>query len=192
MCAVISGMFGSHEGFSCHLTSQCDRFVMCPIQIGGTGLHSGPQKQNSNWCDRSRVRVHCVMKWHSLYQSVSHSVTPVVPECHSSTQAGALPLGNSHSSPFVFFFSPFSTFFLTSFYFNFTSCPFSVYYFLISNSGSQRREWERGKQAKRCGYFLSFLARRYFALFLHTFFLSQPFPLSFLLLHSHQKLLQSL
>lgn len=55
------------------------------------------------------VRVHHVMKWHSLYQSVSHSVTSVVPEywlpfrpapLHTAT---ALPLGNSHSSPSCLF-----------------------------------------------------------------------------------------
>lgn len=124
-----------------------------------------------------------MMKWHGLYQSVSHSVTPVVPEYWLPLRpaplhtAVALPLGNSPSSPSCFF-SPLRSF--TSFYLNFTSCPFSVYYFLTSNSGSQGREKE-GKHAKRCGIFLSFLAPmaiRHKALcpFLHAF---SPFTLSF-------------
>lgn len=85
------------------------------------------------------VRVHYVMKWHSLYQSVSHSVTSVVPEYWLPLRpaplhtAMALPLGNSHSSPSCLF-GPLRSF--TSFYLNFTSCPFSVYYYLTSNSGS--------------------------------------------------------
>lgn len=121
----------------------------------GIGLHGGPQKENSNWCDWSRVRVRYVMKWHGLYQSVSHSVTAVVPEywlplgpapLHTAV---ALPLGTSHSSPSCLF-GPLRSF--TSFYLNFTSCPFSVYYLLTSNSGSQRRG-KGGKHAKRCGIF---------------------------------------
>lgn len=118
-----------------------------------------------------------MMKWHSLYQSVSHSVTAVVPEYWLPLRpaplhtAVALPLGNSHSSPSCLF-GPLRSF--TSFYLNFTSCPFSVYYFLNSNSGSRRRG-EGGKHAKRCGIFLSFLAPmaiRHKALcpFLHAFF----------------------
>lgn len=101
-----------------------------------------------------------MMKWHGLYQSVSHSVTAVVPEYWLPLRpaplhtAVALPLGNSHSSPSCLF-GPLRSF--TSFYLNFTSCPFSVYYFLNSNSGSRRRG-EGGKHAKRCGIFLSFLA----------------------------------
>lgn len=73
------------------------------------------------------------MKWHSLYQSVSHSVTSVVPECRLPLRPAplhttmVLPLGNSHSSPSCLS-GPFRSF--TSFYLNFTSCPFSVYYFL--------------------------------------------------------------
>lgn len=50
-------------------------------------------------------------------------------------------------------FGPLHSF--TSFYLNFTSCPFSVYYFLTSSSGSQRRG-EGGKHGKRCGIFLKF------------------------------------
>lgn len=58
-----------------------------------------------------------------------------------------------------------------AFYLNFTSCPFSVYYFLTSSFGSQRRG---GGHAKRCGIFLSFfapMAIRHKALcpFLHAF-----------------------
>lgn len=122
-----------------------------------------------------------MMKWHGLYQSVSHSVTAVVPEywlplgpapLHT---AMALPLGTSHSLPSCLF-GPLRSF--TSFYLNFTSCPFSVYYFLTSNSGSQRRG-KGGKHAKRCGIFLSFLAPiaiRHKALcpLLHTFSPLQP------------------
>lgn len=95
------------------------------------------------------------MKWHSLYQSVSHSVTAVVPEYWLPLRpaplhtAVALPLGNSHSSPSCLFGPLRSS---TSFYLNFTSCPFSVYYFLNSNSGSQRRG-KGGKHVKRCGIF---------------------------------------
>lgn len=78
-------------------------FCDAPHTNWGTGLHCGPQKENSNWCDWSRVRVHRVMKWHGLYQSVSHPVTTVVPECSlplrraSLLSALALPLGNSCS-----------------------------------------------------------------------------------------------
>lgn len=121
----------------------------------GYGLHGEPPRKNSNWCDRLGVRVHYVMKWHSLYQSVSHSVTAVVPEYWLPLRpaplhtAVALSLGNSHSSPSCLFGPLRSS---TSFYLNFTSCPFSVYYFLNSNSGSQRRG-EGGKHAKRCGIF---------------------------------------
>lgn len=50
-------------------------------------------------------------------------------------------------------FGPLHSF--TSFYLNFTSCPFSVYYFLTSSSGSQRRG-EGGKHGKRCGIFFKF------------------------------------
>lgn len=136
-----------------------------------------------------------MMKWHSLYQSVSHSVTAVVPEYSLPLRpaplhtAVALPLGNSHSSPSCLF-GPLRSF--TSFYLNFTSCPFSVYYFLTSSSSSQRRG-KGGKHAKRCGIFLSFLAPmaiRHKALCpsLHAF---PPFAFSFkasffyLLLKSH-------
>lgn len=160
-------------------------FGIYPVNMGvlwcfpyklGNSLHGEPQKENSNWCDWLGVRVHYVMKWHSLYQSVSHSVTAVVPEYWLPLRppplhtAVALPLGNSHSSPSCLF-GPLRSF--TSFYLNFTSCPFSVYYFLNSNSGSQSRG-EGGKHAKRCGIFLSFLAPmaiRHKALcpFLHAF-----------------------
>lgn len=50
-------------------------------------------------------------------------------------------------------FGPLHSF--TSFYLNFTSCPFSVYYFPTSSSGSQRRG-EGGKHGKRCGIFFKF------------------------------------
>ena len=91
------------------------------------------------------------MKWHSLYQSVSHSVTAVVPEYWLPLRpaplhtAVALPLGKSHSfPPFPVFFGPLRSF--TGFYLNFTSCPFSVYYFLKSNSGSL----EKGGGGEAC------------------------------------------
>lgn len=100
-----------------------------------------------------------MMKWHGLYQSVSHSVTSVVPEYWLPLRpaplhtAVALPLGNSLSS-LSCLFGPLHSF--TSFYLNFTSCPFSVYYFLTSSSGSQRRG-EGGKHGKRCGIFFYFI-----------------------------------
>lgn len=104
------------------------------------------------------VRVHYVMKWRGLYQSVSHSVAAVVPEYRLPLRPAplhtlmALPLGNFHSSPSCLF-GPLRSF--TSFYLNFTSCPFSVYYFLTSSSGSRRRGKE-GKHTKRFGIFFFF------------------------------------
>lgn len=98
------------------------------------------------------------MKWHSLYQSVSHSVTAWVSEYWLPLSpaplhtAVALPLGNSCSYPVLSFLSHFFASSPAFFYLNFTSCPFSVYYFFISNSGSLGRE-EGGKHAKRCGIF---------------------------------------
>lgn len=47
----------------------------------GTGPPRGRQKRGSNWCDGWGVRVVEVMKWLSLYQSVTHSISTVVPEC---------------------------------------------------------------------------------------------------------------
>lgn len=42
------------------------------------------------------------MKWHGLYQSVSHSVTAVVPECRLPLRPAPLPLGKSRSLPPLF------------------------------------------------------------------------------------------
>lgn len=88
--------------------------------------------------------------------------------CHSLQRLFTRPpLGNFPSLrrcppplPCPFFF-PFAPLLLLHrlFYLNFTSCPFSVYYFLDSNPGSWRRRWGGGgKHAKRCGIYLSFLA----------------------------------
>lgn len=88
---------------------------MPPHTNWGNGFHGEPQKERSNWCDWFGVRVQDVMKWHSLYQSVSHPVTAVVPWIRPATQgqppllhmATALPLGNSLSSSFsCLFLSP--------------------------------------------------------------------------------------
>lgn len=133
------------------------------------------------------VKVHLVMKWHSLYQSVSHSVTAWVSEYWLPLSpaplhtAVALPLGNSCSYPVLSFLSHFFASSPAFFYLNFTSCPFSVYYFFISNSGSLGRE-EGGKHAKRCGIFFIILAPmaiRHKALcpFLHAFPHAQRSPL---------------
>lgn len=56
------------------------------------------------------------MKWHGLYQSVSHSVAAVVPEYRLPLRPA--PLGNSHSfPPLLSFRVPLRSF--TSFYLNF-------------------------------------------------------------------------
>lgn len=85
-------------------------FLWCLPYKLANGLHGEPQKEKSNWCDWLGVRVHNVMKWHGLYQSVSHSVTAVVPEYWLPLRpallhtAVALPLGNSHSFPSCLWF----------------------------------------------------------------------------------------
>ena len=138
------------------------------------------------------VRVRRVMKWHGLYQSVSHSVTPVVPEYRLPLRPASPSHGRGSASGKLSFFFRFPFAPSTGFYLNFTSCPFSVYYFLNSNSGSRRRG-EGGKHAKRCGIFLSFLAPmaiRHKALcpFLHAFFFSlSPSTSSTSSMKSHSK-----
>lgn len=103
-----------------------------------------------------RVRVRYVMKWHSLYQSVSHSVTAVVPEywlplrpapLHTAT---ALPLGNSHPSPSWSFRSPFAP--PPAFISTLQAVPFQS---IISSTPTLalREGGEGGKHAKRCGIF---------------------------------------
>lgn len=146
----------------------------------GNSLHGEPQKENSNWCDRSGVRVRNVMKWHSLYQSVSHSVTAVVPEYWLPLRpaplhtAVALPLGKSHSFP------PFSRLFrsppllhrlLSQLYkLSLFSLLFPQIQLRLSGEGGKEGSMLRGVE-----FFLSFLAPmaiRHKALcpFLHAFF----------------------
>lgn len=79
---------------------------MLPIQIGGLVFTVSHRKRIVTGVTDRGVRVRYVMKWHSLYQSVSHSVTAVVPECclplspASSSHGPWLCLWeNSHSSP---------------------------------------------------------------------------------------------
>lgn len=121
------------------------------------------------------------MKWPSLYQSVSHSGMAVGPEyllplkqasLHTAT---ARPLGSSHSAPSCLF-GPLC--FTTSFYLNFTSCPFSVYYFLRSSPGS-RSTGNEGGTLRGVEFFLSLLApvaNRHKALWpsLHAFHTLHP------------------
>lgn len=78
--------------------------------------------------------------------------------------------------------------FTTSFYLNFTSCPFSVYYFLRSSPGS-RSTGNEGGTLRGVEFFLSFLApiaNRHKALwpFLHAF---HTLHLSLLLLSLYEK-----
>lgn len=132
--------------------------VTLPIQIGERS------SQNGNWCDRLGVRVRCVMKWHGLYQSVSHSVVTVVPEYELPLRpaplhtAVAQPLGKSHSPPSCLWvlFSPSSAFISTlqaaSFHSIISSPP-------IRSVG----EWGRGGGGvggivRGVEFFLSFLA----------------------------------
>lgn len=85
------------------------------------------------------------MKWHGLYQSVSHSVTAVVPEYWLPLRpallhtAVALPLGNSHSSPSCFWvpFAPSPAFISTL-----QAVPFQS----IISSPPTLALWERGKE----------------------------------------------
>lgn len=121
----------------------------------------------------------------SVCQSFCHSLglwilaaTQSSPSSHSRGSAS----GKLLFLPRLVFSVPFFCFFPSFFfYLNFTSCPFSVYYFFISNSGSLGRE-EGGKHAKRCGIFFIILAPmaiRHKALcpFLHAFPHAQRSPL---------------
>lgn len=140
-----------------------------------------------------RVRVCSVMKWHSLYQSVSHAVMAVVPEYLPPLKRASLhtatarpPHGKPSFCPLLSFSVPFC--FTTSFYLNFTSCPFSVYYFLRSSPGS-RSTGNEGGTLRGVEFFLSFLApiaNRHKALwpFLHAF---HTLHLSLLLLSRYEK-----
>lgn len=85
------------------------------------------------------------MKWHSLYQSVSHSVTAVVPEYLLPLRpdllhtAVALPLGNFHSSSSCLWvpFAPSPAFISTL-----QAVPFQS----IISSPPTLALWERGKE----------------------------------------------
>lgn len=147
MWELLEVCFTHTEDFSLVFIQSIRVFLgFLPYKLGN-GLHGEPQKENSKQCDRFGVRVRCVMKWHSLYQSVSHSVTAVVPECWLPLRPGPSPHSPASASGKLSFSGPpvFSVPFrsFTSFYLNFTSCPFSVYYFLkllprLSGKGGRR------------------------------------------------------
>ena len=127
-----------------------------------------------------------MMKWHSLYQSVSHSVTPAVPEYWLPLRpaplhtAVALPLGNC-LSPF-----PPSPAFISTL----QAVPFQS----IISSPPTLALGKGGKPAKRCGIFLSSLAPmaiRHKALcpFLHAFSPSPKAFFSYIPMKRHSSLL---
>lgn len=138
------------------------------------------------------------MKWCSLHQSVSHSALALLPECllplkqASLHTSSARPLGSSRSPtpptpPPSCLFGPLCI--STSFYLNFTSCPFSVYYFLGCGPAAPSRGSEGGT-LRGVEFFLSLLApiaNRHQALwpFLHAF---HPLHPSLVLLSLSEKL----
>lgn len=101
------------------------------------------------------------MKWHSLYQSVSHSVTAVVLEYSLPLKTASLhtatagPLGSSHSAPSCLFGSP-------SLHHQLLSQLYKLPLFSLLFPPLQSwlsEHGKRGRHAKRCGiFFLSFLA----------------------------------
>lgn len=138
------------------------------------------------------VRVRCVMKWHSLYQSVSHSGTPVVLEYSlplkpaSLHAAAARQLGSSRSAPSCLFGSPSLHRQLLSQLYKLP--PFSLLFPPLQPWLSEHGK--RGRYAKRCGIFLSSLApiaNPHKALwpFLHAF---RTLRLSLGLLYLYEKL----
>lgn len=107
----------------------------------GNGLHGEPQKERSNWCDWFRVRVQDVMKWHSLYQSVSHPVKAVVPEYYPPLRASpSSSHGHSSASGKLSFFLPFLSFLSPSLLLQLLSQLYKLSLFSLlffnSNSGS--------------------------------------------------------
>lgn len=108
----------------------------------GNGLHSEPQKENSNWCDWLWVRVGRVMKWHSLYQSVSHSITAVVPEYWLPLRPW-LSLWETLFLPPPVFLVPFAP--SPAFISTLQAVPFQS----IISSPPTLALWERGKEGSR-------------------------------------------
>lgn len=134
------------------------------------------------------VKVHLVMKWHSLYQSVSHSVTAWVSEYWLPLSpaplhtAVALPLGNSCSYPVLSFLSHF---FASSPAFFFISTLQAVPFQSIISSSPILVLWEgrkEGSMLRGVEFFFIILAPmaiRHKALcpFLHAFPHAQRSPL---------------
>lgn len=138
------------------------------------GLHGETQKENSNWCDRSRVGVHRrdeVARPLSICQSLLSRRWSLNAGCHSLQPLFTRPpLGNflspplppSHAPPSVslFFHSPFAPppGFLSQLY------KLPLFSLLFPRLQSWLWEkvgaggWGWGKHAKRCGIYLSFLA----------------------------------
>lgn len=134
---------------------------MLPIQIGGLVFTVSHRKRIVTGVTDRGVRVRDVMKWHSLYQSVSHSVTAVVPECR-------LPLRTASSShgpwlclwetlirpPPPVFFGPLRS--STGFYLNFLQAvPFHS---IISSPPTLAHGEGGGSMLRGVEFVLSFLA----------------------------------
>lgn len=150
-------MFPPYEWFLCLLFGQSGRFVMLPIQIGGmvftvrhrkrevTGVTDLGSEFRMWWSGTASINLSVILSRRWSLNTARHSGP--APLLHMAT---ALPLGNSHSSsPFCLFLALHS---FSSFYLNFTSCPFSVFYF--STPTLALWEKERGSMLRGVEFFI--------------------------------------
>lgn len=181
-------MFHPYEWFLCPLFGHLGCFVMLPIQISGmvftvshrkrevTGVTDLGSEFGMWWSGTASINLSVILSRRWSLNTARHSGP--APLLHMVT---AQPLGNSHSSPLFCLFLALHSF--SSFYLNFTSCPFSVFYFSTPTLALREKE---GEHAKRCGIFYRSWhpwrsVTRHFALSFTLFFPCQlsPFKLPY-------------
>lgn len=144
-------MFHPHGAVYSRLSIQYGCFVMLPIQIGGivftvshrkrivTGVTDRGSEFAMWWSGTASINLSVILSRRWSLNTGCHSGRPLFTRLWLCLWESLIL-----SPPFPVFFGPLRSF--TGFYLNFTSCPFSVYYFLKSNSGSL----EKGGRREAC------------------------------------------